>query len=476
MKKLSLLIVSLLVLSLSVNTGFTQNNVYGDHLLYRTPKLVSLDLEGADFVDVLKMLSQQIGVNFVSTEGVKDRELTVYLEDVPVKQALDIIFKANNLAYDFYPDANVFVVKEMGKPTTETITKVFYLKYAHVGNSNIQKAINEELGKSTSAIVDAVKDVVTEEGNVTEEPSSNSLVVTDVPSQFPVIEEVIHKLDIPQYQVMIEVEILDVKKDLVDKLGVNWENGINMSAQGAKRTTGWPLPSRFLNSAPESTVTMGTLDFSNLKLTLEFLSRDTTTKTLARPKILTLSNETSEVNLTTDEVIGVSSTIVSGEGTTENVERTETGTKLQVTPQVNPHTKEVTLYVEVFNRDATDSGETLSGVSLQNIEERGTKSVIRLADSETLLIGGLINKDQRDIITKVPFLSDIPWLGKAFTHKDKDGEQRELLIFLTPRVVKSTLGFSRGGIAPGIMREQRSSAKDESIEQTLDMFSRQREY
>ena len=475
MKKLSLLIVSLLVLSLSVNVGFTQNNIYGDHLLYRTPKLVSLDLEGAAFVDVLKMLSQQIGVNFVSTEGVKDRKLTVYLQDVPVKQAMDIIFKANNLAYDFYPDANVFVVKEMGKPKINTITKVFYLKYAHVGNANIQKEINKDLGKSTSAIVQAVEDILTEEGNVTEEPITNSLVVTDVPSQFSVIEEVIHKLDVPQYQVMIEAEILDVSKSLVDDMGVNWENGLTMAAAGASRTTGWPLAARFLNNS-KSAVTMGTLSFENLKTVIQFLSKDTTTKVLARPKILTLSNETSEVNLTTDEVIGVSSTVVSGEGSTEDVERAETGTKLRVTPQVNPRTKEITLYVEVFDRDAQDSGQKLQNVALQNIEERGTKSVVRLSNGETLLIGGLINKNSKEIITKVPFLSDIPWLGKAFTYKDKNNEERELLIFLTPRVVKSTLGFSRGGIAPGVMREQRNPAKDESVGETLDMFSRERTY
>ena len=473
MKKLSLVIVSLLVLSLSVNVGFTQNNVYGDYLLYRTPKVISLDLEGAAFVDVMKMLSQQIGVNFVSTESVKDRKLTVYLEDVPVKQAMDIIFKANNLAYDFYPDANVFVVKEMGKPTVSTITKVFYLKYSHVGNSNLQKAINKDLGEGTSAIVQAVEDVLTKEGNVTEEPITNSLVVTDVPSQFPVIEEVIHKLDVPQYQVMIEVEMLDVTTNLVDKLGVNWENGLYMAAQGASRRTGWPLASRFLNSS-KSTVTMGTLSFENLKTVIQFLTTDTTTKILARPKILTLSNETSEVNLTTNEVVGVSTTAVSGEGTTEDVERAETGTKLRVTPQINPRTREITLYVEVFNRDTKDSGQKLSNVALQNIEERGTKSVVRLADGETLLIGGLINSDNQETITKVPFLSDIPWLGKAFTHKNKSNEKRELLIFLTPRVIKSTLGFSRGMMSGRVMREQHDSEKVESIGQTLDMYSRER--
>ncbi|HIE36506.1 MAG TPA: hypothetical protein EYP89_04645 [Candidatus Omnitrophica bacterium] len=188
---------------------YCQDNFYGNYLIAGVKKTVSLDLEEANLVDVLKMLSQQTGLNFISTEAVRDRKLTLYLEDIPLKEAINIIFKANNLTYDYYPEASIFVVKEMGKPSIELKTKVYYLKYARVKSSKIQREINtkieEEGGRSGETteteegkgIKEAVKKVLTEYGKVTEDPLTNSLIVVDVPSQFLIIDELIKKLDIP---------------------------------------------------------------------------------------------------------------------------------------------------------------------------------------------------------------------------------------------------------------------------------------
>ncbi|NQT28710.1 MAG: hypothetical protein HQ570_03845, partial [Candidatus Omnitrophica bacterium] len=139
MKKGFLMVFLFLVLSSS--GGFPRDNIYGDYLLDSFDRKVSLDLEGARLVDVLKMLSQQINLNFISTEAVEERILTLYMEDVPLRQAMDVIFKANNLAYDYYLDSNIFIVKELGKPTLELKTKIYQLKYVRLKSSKMEAEV-----------------------------------------------------------------------------------------------------------------------------------------------------------------------------------------------------------------------------------------------------------------------------------------------------------------------------------------------
>ena len=156
----------------------------------------------------------------------------------------------------------------------------------------------------------AVKSVLTTNGRIAEDAQSNSLVVVDVPSQFPVIDKVIQKLDRPVPQVMIEVEMLDVSKHIVDQLGIDYQNGLTAALGGGSFTTVFPFNGKFFGaiSGKRQITNSSTVDLTSLQAVLKFLSTNTTTKFLARPKILTLANETAEVNLTTNAVIGITST------------------------------------------------------------------------------------------------------------------------------------------------------------------------
>jgi type IV pilus assembly protein PilQ len=502
MKKIILTVLSMLLIPL--NIAFPQDAIYGDYLISGTQKLISLDLEGAKLVDTLKMLSQQTGLNFVSTEAVKERTLTLYLEKVPLKEAMDIIFRANNLTYEYYPDANMFVVKEMGKPTIELKTKVYHLKYVRIKSSRQQKEINvimepqsptsssgssssgttsssssdnsnDEEDKKESGIKNVIKNILTEFGKVTEDPITNSLIVVDVPAQFPIIDEVIKNLDVPVPKVMIEVELLDVTKGLIDQIGFRYGQTLGQNDWGAAYTgpvksTAWPLQG-FIKT-PASAFTYGTLTMNDFNMYLQALSTDNTTKILARPKILTLSNETAEINLTTNEAIGINTTTTETGVQTSSTERTETGTKLRVTPQVNKDTGEITLFVEVFNRNATDSDLTLTAGAtgtIKNPEERGARTVLRLNNGETLLLGGLINNSNTKTISKIPLLGDIPFVGKAFTYKDDNRSERELLVFMTPRIVEDTPVMAASG---KILPREVGYSRREVMSIAMDKYSR----
>lgn len=495
--------VFLFVVILPVIAFAEIDNNYGELLIMKTKKTISVDFQGVALVNLLKVISQQSGLNFVTTEAVQERKITLYIEDVPLKKAMDVIFTANNLAYEYYPQANIFVVKEMGKPTIELRTKIYTLKYARVSNSRIQQEIDNLLkgeggsdsGGTKGGITQAVKESLTKNGKVIEDELSNSLVVIDVPSQIPAIDHIVRSLDVPQPKVLIEVEMLDVSKRVIDKLGVNWPQTLaSLDVTGA-RATKFPFwGSKANNDAIEfsDVASPGGWEFSALngrkfapavltvigaKLTLDFLKTNTDTKSIARPKILTLSNETAEIKITTDEAIGIKQSDTE-EGDTEiTIERSETGTRLRVTPQVNLITREITLMVESVEKAVRDSGFSASESAfitgtIKDPEERSTKAMVRIKDGEVLLLGGLIKRVGTDNRSKVPILGDIPVIGKLFKHKEKDTTERELLIFITPHIVEDTLQVSH---TRTLLKRERGeiSFKRNLMRIALDNFSKE---
>ena len=439
-----------------------------------TEATISMDLQEASLKDVLKIFSVQSGLNFIASEAIKDKKLTLYLENVPIKEAMEKLFKANNLAYEFDEGSGIFIVKEGVKPLVELVTKVFFLKYATVSTSSLKEEMSGQLASSTSTtstsggttegkwakekdagITNIIKKVLSEQGSVIEDFRTNSLVVTDLPSRMPFIAQAIADLDIPIAQVMLEVEMLDVSKNAVDQLGVNWPKAIASLDVTGTRTTNFPFSGNkadngkwvmeevktnsegwIFKNFPSGHFTPSILTVIGAKLTLDFLRTQTDTKTLARPRLLTLDNEPAEIKITTNEVIGET---VTYDTTTKAItaraaERTETGVSLRVTPQINLETGEITMFIYPSVKEASASA---FGSGYRDPEERGTKSLVRVKDGETVIIGGLIRTEYSNEENKLPILSDIPFLGALFRHKNTSrNKQRELLVFITPHIVK----------------------------------------
>jgi type IV pilus secretin PilQ/predicted competence protein len=466
---------------------------------------ISMDFQDANMKDVLKVFSQQSGLNFIASDEVKDRTVTLFLDNVPVEEALQRLLRANNLTFEIEEGSNIFIVKELPE-IQKTITKIFFLKYASVSNSRIKSEIDSGLirraelgegdtettgasvaepseGVEVTSIRDIVESVLSDTGKVIEDPRTNSLIVTDIPEQFPIIEQTISRLDVPTPQVLIEVEMLDVSKDLVDKLGVNWYYSTTpwLTYSGPDRTTGFPFAKRLISEPLKSEVfNMGTLSFGGLDIALELITTDTNTRYLARPRILTLSNETAEIKIVTDEAIGtVTETFQEGAAASSatEAERAETGVSLRVTPQVNLETGEIIMFVEPTVSE-TKIGKTFGSTTYYDPERRQTKSVLRVKDGETIVIGGLIRNRLTEVITKVPILGDIPLLGALFRHRDKSkDEDRELMIFITPHIITDekltrATNNTRSSL-PTIKREQDiPKTKKIAIEKALSKFEK----
>lgn len=460
--------------------------------LFSNPEVaISIDLQDANLKDILKIFSVQSGLNFIASESVQNRLVTLYLDKVPVREAMEKLFKVSNLAYEIEPDSNVVIVKDLGKPKIDTETRVFYLKYATVSTSSLKEEMKYKMSPesasgttttstSTSSgassasgkwkteedagITKAVKKMLSEYGSVIEDFRTNSLTVTDVPSRMPAIAQTIAALDISVPQVMLEVEMLDVSKNTVDKIGFKFgQTPITMTLTGAAKQTSWPI--NYLKRVA-GTVTPGSLSFATAYTALiDFLRTQTDTKYLARPRLLTLNNETAEIKITTQETVGVNSTVTvaTATSTTTEPERAETGVHLRVTPQINTDTGEVTMFIVPIIKD-TAASTILIGNSGSNYykdpEERSTKSTVRVKDGETVIIGGLLRRQNTTTTTKLPILGDIPLLGLLFRHKSVDpGRERELLVFITPHIIKE--GASSALAATAASQPATASAEEE---------------
>ncbi|PIS34242.1 MAG: hypothetical protein COT38_01125 [Candidatus Omnitrophica bacterium CG08_land_8_20_14_0_20_41_16] len=495
--------------------------------------VISMDLQDASLKDVLKILSIQSNLNFVASGALEDRKVTLYMEKAPLKEAMDKIFKANNLTYDLDRDASIFIVKDLGKPEVETITEVFYFKYATVSSSSLKEEMKNNKSSTTnttssgsssgsssgnsssgtsssdntgkwkveddSGITQSIKKLLSKDGSVIEDFRTNSLIVTDIPSRMEVIRKVIASLDIPMPQVLLEVEMLDVSRDTVDALGVKFSGSVlTATLSGTPTATlGFPFNSwgKVFLPATGGSLAVG----SSLAAQIDWLRTQTDTRYLARPKILTLNNETAEIAITKDEIMTLTKewhdptataagyytyTIERATGLSGGLTKEGIGISLRVTPQINEETGEITMFIYPKSSSATQSTYITDQVALDP-EIRSTKSVVRVKDGETVVLGGLIHNEKSVIITKLPILGDLPLLGAFFRHKNQTKDkERELLVFITPHIIKDS-GVIDKKIEPAqpakkimpMLREQSTASvigRQSSINTYLNTLEKQR--
>ena len=271
--------------------------------------------------------------------------------------------------------------------------------------------------------------MLTQDGKIIEDSRTNSLIVTDIPVQFPLIEQTIARLDVRIPQILIEVEMLDISKITADLIGAKFGD-TPFTFAGAERDTLYPFDrNKAMANVGKSAnqgfefgdvgdeYRVGTLSFAGLNLTLQFLRTQSDTKNLARPRIMTLNNETAEISIKTNEAIGIASVTTSSEGTSNSIsqaERVKTGVFLRVTPQADVENGEITLAIEPKVIQAR-TGQTFGSQTFKDPEERGTKSILRVPDGDTIILGGLLRTNLEETKTSVPLLGKLPILGAAFS-------------------------------------------------------------
>ena len=455
------------------------------------PIFISADFQDAKLKNVLKILSQQSGLNFIASEAVKAKRVTLYLDNVSVQDTLDSIINANGLTYEQAPGSDIFIVKEPALVLVETITRVFRLDYAPVypveqGSESEEESeeyysVEESEGAAEGDIVSLVRQLLTKEvtgsetgetttqylGSVAIDARTNSIIVTDTPAKLKIIEETIAKLDVPVPQVMIEVEVIETSLNTLEELGLEWGDSgeifaINLASADLifpfqhiykDSLIGWPA-----NSAAGDSMVVegykgvypGKLDNAGLRVALDLLVTEKKVKILARPKILALNNVTAEININSNDAIQITREWIqrgtgewSEEITPERAPKDERpGVTLIVTPTINQdNVIKMVIEPKVISKVISDMSTDASPI--YDLHFRTAKTTVMVNDGETVIIGGLISKVKEHTLKKTPFLGDIPILGNFFRHKDTNDEDVEIVFFITPYIVNRGAVFSR---------------------------------
>ncbi len=470
------------------------------------PLRVSMEFQDANLKDVLKTFSQQTGINVIAGGDLGDQPITLYLEGVTVMDALDQILNAANLTYERQPGSEIYLVKSKGAEAeaAKTVTRVYRLKFARVSQSVLAKAAAafskrtpfEGKLASTSAggsstgggggggggssgdddvgIDTVLKQLLTPAGKVVVDSRTNRLILTDVPENFPRLEAALAALDVRTPQILVDAEVLETKLRKLKDLGIEWggSDGTLLTLTPGSRQSRFPwgvfrndIPPNV--SASDRRFTATTIDASSFEGILKALETDTDTKILARPKILTLDNESALIRLTTEEAIGLQTTTGENTATTSvQPERSTTGIVLAVTPQVNEGDY-ITMIVEPSVAKTVESNIL---TTIRDPKTRSARTIVRIRSGDTLVVGGLIDRSDEEALRRVPVLSGIPFVGEAFKSTSVNDDASELIVFVTPQILNEpTAQMAAVGQGPLGMREQEpAGVRQDAIEQTLN--------
>ncbi len=450
-----------------------------------TGKKISLDFQDIEVRRVLQLLADFTGINMVAADTVQGN-ITLRLKDVPWDQALDIILKSKNL--DKRRNGNVIWIapvselikaeEEEAKAIAQSVklaplqTEYIQLNYAKA--ADIEKLItegknasNSRSGSNTSSgtdpLGDSVGSLLSPRGTVSVDPRTNTLIINDTSTKIDQIRQMIDLLDVSVKQVMIEARIVRATTDFTKEMGVKWgilSQGItnnNHLLVGGSDTTLWNLREPEKNedlggwkydierpqnlnvdlgvtSAGASRIAFGLISLSDFMLDLELsaLQADGYGEVISTPKILTADKQKAKVASGTQ--IPYQSSEGGGANAVSTTEFIDATLSLDVTPSITPDGK-----VQMQLNITSDSPGAPTPTGQLTINKNAVNTNVLVDNGETVVLGGIFEQQTANSQTKVPFLGDIPYIGRLFRKDIKSDNKRELLIFVTPRIVNDSV-------------------------------------
>ena len=401
--------------------------------LTRPPK-VRMEFQDARLGVVLEALARQANVNIVFTDIDADKKITMTLNGVPWKEALDVIVKDAGLAW-IQREYNIIQIVTLDKLQKDLVTRIYPLNYTQA--VDMDKAIKEQLGEGGKSVVDA---------------PSNSLVVTATPPALDAIARVIQSLDSRTRQVQIEMRFMEFSNSDVQRIGFDPVTlGMDVNNFGQVAAGFSPF-----NATPTATLgatrTLGNIPTSTGNITgaatFEAIAALSSTELLQSPSVLTLDNQVAEIVIGR-EIHFAEETVTQDNGTTVRSlkEAQSSPVKDGIKIKVKPHITSdgfVSVILEASNDDASletftnktnPNDPNASTIKLPQINQTKIITTIMVQDGKTGVIGGLLRNRSVDKEAHIPLLGDIPVLGWAFRKTETVVEKRNLTIFITPRIV-----------------------------------------
>jgi len=399
---------------------------------------ITLTLKDADIKDVLKTFSALTHLNIVIDPEVRGT-VTVELRDVPWDQALDLILRINGL--DYVLENNVLRVSTVFKLTNEKKERSEFLheQEKNLPLKTVVKPLSYAKAKEVKTLLSGDSCLMSTRGSVVVDARTNTLIIRDIVERVEGILKLIDTLDQPTPQVVIEGRIVETTKTFSRELGVQWSfNGVNDAAHA--NTTGLSFPSSISTrggvnlDATESHAGFIGLSFGdilntfNLDFLLSAAESEGTAKIVSTPRVTTQNLKRAKIRS------GFQLPVQTIANNTITVVYIDATLNLEVTPQITAEGT-VNLEISIKKQQPLPAG-IITGGNNAPILTRDAKTELLVRDGGTTVIGGIYQIDTENNENRVPGLSKIPLLGALFRSRSRQIKHDELLIFITPRIVK----------------------------------------
>ena len=411
---------------------------------------LSLNFQNVEVRAVLQVIADFTGLNIITSDTVGG-SLTLRLKDVPWDQALDIILQAKGLSKR--KNGNVVLIA----PSDELATKEKLALEASQQISELEPLRTESFQLSYAKVEDVQKlasnkeqRILSKRGSVTFDTRTNTIFVNDTPSKLDEVRRLVAQLDIPVRQVLIEARIVIADDKWGQQLGAKFnfasgttKQGRNVGVSGnldnAQSISGGVKPIDASNPIAVNLPVLGAagtlgvniLNVANnnlLGLELSALESDGRGKVVSNPRIV--APDKKKATITQGTEIPYATQSASG-GTT--IQFKPAILSLEVTPQITPDDK-IIMELEI-KKDSV--GQIFANIP--SIDTKTLKTSVLVDNGDTAVLGGIFETVTRTDVTKVPFLGDLPFVGVFFKNTVKQQDKTELLIFITPRIIKESL-------------------------------------
>ena len=373
------------------------------------------------------------GLNFVLDPTVQAK-VTVRLDQVPWDQAFDLILKINNLGYTL--ENNVMRIAPVGKLAQEAQQKRQLEKEEDL-NLPIQTIIKRLSYARATTIQTNIKKVMSDRGDLFVDERTNTLIMMDIEKYIPRVLDLIKALDLPPRQVQIEARIIETTKNFTQQLGISWGfTGKGDTLHG--NTTGMKFPNTYSvigdvtlpNGDTLLDMTFGNILGSfNLNLALTAAEADGLVKIISSPRVVTEDNMQARIQS------GVQIPVQTTSNNTTTVQYIDATLMLNVTPQIT-EAGTIAMQINVQKKEPLP-GLQVTGGSNSPISTREAQTQVMVKDGGTTVIGGIYQITDNNSQNRIPFLYRLPIIGNLFKNSNISRTHDELLIFITPRVVKS---------------------------------------
>jgi len=411
-----------------------------------TGEPISVNLKDVDLKDFFRLIHEISGLNVVLDPAVKG-SLTIVLDEVPWDQALDIVMQNNSLDKQLNGNVLRIATRSTLKNEAETQRDLEKAQAEAIAPVTVTRVLSYA---KAASMAPTLKKFLSSRGDILYDDRSNQVIIRDIPSVIPILDNLIRQLDRKSQQVEIEARVVSASRsfalDIGTQLGFAGRTTSGRSFAGGDSAVGTSdvttTPPPFYTSAGTSSLPLNTnlgagaptsglfLGHRSPNFAVDFFITAAEAKgvgkLLSKPKVITQNNEKATVKQGTK--IPIQTTI----NNTISVQFIDAVLKLEVTPQI---TAEGTVFMDVLVENTQiDAGiPRVSGIPALNTESAETK--VTVADGGTVVIGGIIISSQRTDIQQVPLVGSLPLIGHLFKRTNITTTSQELMFFLTPRII-----------------------------------------